>query len=114
MLFHRRFEKGVAVINKRRLADPKIQEALRRYDRRSLVFKVRKDATYVFHFSNKDGIKYELDPAKEPKSMYVEMDIDKAKKLVYRHTLGVIDVLSIVHRNIKLADIDFVRKLFGA
>ena len=114
MLFHKRFEKGVTEINNRRLEDSKIQEALKRYNRRSLVFKVRKDATYVFYFSSKDGVKYELNPQKEPKSMYVEMDKDKAKKLVYRHTLGVMDVLSIVHRNIKMADINFVRQLFEA
>jgi hypothetical protein len=114
MLFDKRFTKGVAVINERRLTDPRIQEALRRYNGRSLVFKVRKDASYVFHFSSGEGVKYELNPPKEPKSMYVEMDIDKAKKLVYRHTLGIMDVLSIVHRNIKMADINFVRKIFGA
>ena len=114
MLFHKRFEKGIAEINKRRLEDSRIQEALKRYNRRSLVFKVRKDATYVFYFSSKDGVRYELNPQKEPKSMYVEMDIEKAKKLVYRHTLGVMDVFSIVHRNIKMADINFVRKIFGA
>jgi hypothetical protein len=114
MLFHKRFEKGVAEINKRRTTDPRIKEALKRYNRRSLVFKVRKDATYVFYFSNSDGIRYELNPEKEPKSMYVEMDKDRAKKLVYRHTLGIMDISAIVHRNIKLADINFVRKIFGA
>jgi Mor family transcriptional regulator len=114
MLFHKRFERGVTEINDRRLEDSIIQEALKRYNRRSLVFKVRKDATYVFYFSSKDGVRYELNPKKEPRSMYVEMDIDKAKKLVYRHTLGVMDALSTVHRNIKMGDINFVRKIFGA
>jgi hypothetical protein len=113
MLFHKRFEKGVAEINDRRHTDPRIQEALKRYDRRSFVFKVRKDATYVFHFSSKDGVRYEVNPQKEPKSMYAEMDVDRAKKLVYRHTFGIMDVLSTVHRNIKIADIDFVKKIFG-
>jgi len=113
MRFDRKFKKAVAKINEIRLKDPKIQEALKRYNRRSLVFKVRNDATYVFYFS-RDGVKYEVNPPKEPKSMYVEMDLQKAKKLVYRQTLGILDIPSIIHRNIKIADINFARKLFGA
>jgi hypothetical protein len=114
MRFHKYFEKAVAKVNELRLSDPKIQEALARYDRRSLVFKVREDATYVFHISKDEGVKYELNPAKEPNSMYVELSIDIARKLVYRRTLGILDVLSTKHKNIKMADIEFVKKIFGA
>lgn len=113
MEFHTRFEKAVAKMNEKRVTDPKIQEALNRYNRRSLVFKVRKDATYVFHFS-KDGITYEVNPSKEPESMYVEMDLERAKKLVYKQSFGIMDVLSTVHRKITMTDVNFARKLFGA
>jgi hypothetical protein len=113
MRFNRYFERAVNKINERRLSDPRIQEALRRYNRRSLVFKVRKDATYVFHISKEDGIRYEVNPEKEPNSMYVEMSMDIARKLVYRRTLGILDALSTKHRNIKMADIEFVKKIFG-
>lgn len=114
MRFNRYFERAVAKINERRLSDPRIQQAIRRYDKRSLVLKVREDATYVFHISKDDGIKYEVNPEKEPNSMYVEMSVDIARKLVYRRTLGIIDALSTKHRNIKMADIEFVKKIFGA
>nr|MDO8134174.1 hypothetical protein [Candidatus Njordarchaeum guaymaensis] len=113
MRFHRKLEKAVAKINEKRLKDPKIQEALNRYNRRSLVFKVRNDATYVFYFS-RDGVRYAVNPPKEPRSMYVEIDLERAKKLVYRQTLGIFDIPHIVHRKIKMADINFARKLFGA
>nr|MDO8099233.1 hypothetical protein [Candidatus Njordarchaeota archaeon] len=113
MRFHRKFEKAVAKINKKRLSDPNIQEALRRYSRRSLVFKVRNDATYVFYFS-KEGVRYEVNPLKEPDSMYIEMDLERAKKLVYRRSFGITDALSVAHRKIKISDINFARKLFGA
>jgi hypothetical protein len=112
--FGRYFEKAVAKLNELRLSDPRIQEALGRYDRRSLVFKVRKDATYVFHISKADGIRYEVNPEKEPNSMYVEMNMEIARKLVYKRTLGILDALSTKHRNIKMVDIEFVKKIFGA
>lgn len=113
MRFHKKFERAVAKINEKRLRDAKIQDALNHYNRRSLVFKVRNDATYVFYFS-KDGVKYEVNPPKQPKSMYVEIDLERAKKLVYRQTLGILDIPHIVHKKIKMADINFARKLFGA
>jgi hypothetical protein len=112
--FNKYFEKAVDKVNKLRLSDPRIQEALGRYNRRSLILKVRKDATYVFHISREDGIKYEVNPEKEPNSMYVEMSIEIARKLIYRRTLGIMDALSTKHRNIKMADIEFVKKIFGA
>ena len=114
MRFNKFFEKAVAKVNELRLSDPRVQEALSRYNRRSLVFKVRKDATYVFHISKEEGIKYEVNPMKEPNSMYVEMSLEIARKLVYRRTMGIMDALSTKHRNIKLADIEFVKKIFGA
>jgi hypothetical protein len=111
MEFSTKFEKAVAKMNEKRAKDPRIQEALNRYNRRSLVFKVRNDATYVFYFS-RDGVRYEVNPSKEPKSMYVEMDLERAKKLVYKRSFGIFDVLATVHRNIKMADISFARRLF--
>jgi hypothetical protein len=68
----------------------------------------------VFHISKEDGVRYEVNPKKEPNSMYVEMGLDIARKLVYRRTLGILDALSTKHRNIKMADIEFVKKIFEA
>jgi hypothetical protein len=113
MRLNRYFERAVNKINERRLFDPRIQKALSRYNRRSLVFKVRKDATYVFRISKEEGIKYEVNPEKEPKSMYVEMSLDIARKLVYHLTLGILDVMSTKHKNIKMADIEFLKDIFG-
>jgi hypothetical protein len=112
MRFHRRFEKAVAAVNERCHRDSMIQQALDRYHNRSLVLKIRKDATYVFCIS-KNGVEYQVNPANEPNDMYVEMDLDKAKRLVYRQSLGIFDILSVVHRNIGMAEIDFAKKLFG-
>ena len=114
MRFNKYFEKAVAKVNETRHLDPRIRDALRLYDRRSLVMKVRKDATYVFHISKTDGIRYEVNPEKEPNSMYVEMSVEIARKLVYKRTLGILDALSTKHRNIKMADLEFVKKIFGA
>jgi hypothetical protein len=112
MEFHEHFKEAVTEINNRRLSDPRVQEAVNHYHGRSLVFKVRDDATYVFHISN-DGIEYETNPDTTTDDMYLEMDLARAKRLVYHQSLGIFDIPFIVHRNITLADIDFARSIFG-
>ena len=110
--FHDYFTESVETVNSLADSDPKIQQALRKYDGRSLVLKVRNDAVYVFNISS-DGVDYQLDPAKVPDDMYAEMSMPQAKKLVYKHTLGIMDVLSIHHRNITMDDVNFAKMLFG-
>ena len=112
MEFNEHFKNAVTEINDRRLSDPQVQEALSRYHGRSLVFRVRNDATYVFHISN-DGLKYEINPDTITDDMYLEMDLARAKKLVYYQSLGVFDIPFTVHRNITLADISFTKRIFG-
>ena len=112
MEFHNQFENAVAEINNRRLSESQIQQALSRYHGRSLVLRVRNDATYVFYISN-DGIRYEANPTSIPNDMYVEMDLGRARKLVYHQSLGLLDIPFIVYRNISLADIEFAKKIFG-
>jgi len=112
MEFHEHFKNAVTEINDRRLSGPQVQEALSCYHGRSLVFRVRNDATYVFYISN-NGIKYEVNPDSITDDMYVEMDLARAKKLIYHQSLGVFDIPFIVHRNITLADINFAKRIFG-
>lgn len=112
MEFHARFQNAVAKINNRRLSEHQIQQALGRYNGRSLVFRVRNDATYVFYISN-NGIKYEVNPTVVPNDMYVEMDLGRARKLVYYKSLGIFDIPFIVYRNITLADVEFAKRIFG-
>ena len=112
MEFHDYFTESVETVNTLADSDPKIQQALRKYDGRSFVLKVRNDAVYVFNISA-DSVDYQLDPATVPDDMYAEMAMPPAKKLVYRHTLGLMDLLSIKHRNITMDDINFAKMLFG-
>ena len=106
------FRDTINRINRERLKNPKIQNALNRYHGRSLVFRVKGDATYVFYIT-RDGVKYELNPAHIPDDMYVEMDISRARKLIYNKTLGIMDIPLIKYKNITLADIKIKKKLFG-
>lgn len=110
--FHNQFDSSVAEVNSRLLSDPQTQQALRRYNGRSLVFRVRNDSTYVFYFSG-NGIDYEVNPTSIPNDMYLEMDLGRARKLVYEQRLGIVDMLFIVYRNITLADVEFAKKIFG-
>ena len=112
MEFHDYFTESVRAVNSLAGSDPKIQRALRKYDGRSFVLAVRNDAVYVFNISA-DGVDYQLDPDAVPDDMYAEMAMPQAKKLVYRHTLGLMDILSIKHRNITMDDVNFAKMLFG-
>jgi len=112
MEFHEYFTESVNTVNSLAGSDPKIQEALQRYDGRSFVLKVRNDATYVFNVST-DGVDYQLNPDTVPDDMYAEMSMAQAQKLVYKHTLGLMDLLSIKHRNITMDDVNFAKMLFG-
>ncbi len=110
--FHDYFSKTTARVNSISGSDPRIKDALRRYDGRSIVLKVRNDATYVFHIST-EGVDYQLDPSSLPNDMYAEMDMPQAKRLVYHQTLGLMDLLTIKHRNISMKDINFAKMIFG-
>ncbi len=93
-------------------SDPRISDALRRYDGRSIVLKVRNDATYVFHIST-EGVDYQVNPSSLPNDMYAEMDMPQAKRLVHHQTLGLMDLLTIKHRNISMKDLNFAKMIFG-
>ncbi len=112
MEFHDYFTESVETVNIHSGSDPKIQQALRKYDGRSFVLAVRKDAVYVFNISA-DNVDYQVDPATVPNDMYAEMAMPQAKKLVYKHTLGLMDLLTIKHRNITMDDVNFAKMLFG-
>jgi hypothetical protein len=110
--FHDYFSQTTETVNSMSGSDERIIDALRRYDGRSIVLKVRNDAVYVFNIST-EGVDYQLDPATVPDDMYAEMSMPQAKKLVYRHSLGLMDMLTIKHRNITMADVNFAKMLFG-
>ena len=112
MEFHDYFTRSVETVNELAGSDPKIQQALQRYDGRSFVLAVRNDAVYVFNISA-DSVDYQLDPATVPDDMYAEMSMPQAKKLVYHQTLGLMDLMSIKHRNITMDDVNFAKMLFG-
>lgn len=112
MEFHDYFTESVETVNSHVGSDPKVQQALHKYDGRSFVLAVRKDAVYVFNISA-DGVDYQLDPDTVPDDMYAEMAMPQAKKLVYKHTLGFLDILTIKHRNISMDDVNFAKMLFG-
>jgi hypothetical protein len=95
-----------------RSGNPEIQNALNRYDGRSLVLNVDDDGVYVFQISS-HGIDYELNPQTIPNDMYARMDIGTARKLVYTQNLGFFDLLRIEHRNIGMEDIGFIKQLFS-
>ena len=111
MEFHEYFTKMTRMANEKAATDPNLQAALRKYAGRSLVLRVRNDATYVFRFSA-EGVEYEANPSSLPNDMYAEMNMAQAKRLVYQQTLGLMDLFSIKHRNISLDDVNFAKRLF--
>lgn len=106
------FKRVKEEINRTRLIDPEIQNALDRYHGRSFVLTVNGDGVYVFQISS-DGIKYDLNPKSIPKDMFARMDIRTVRKLVQTQNLGIFDIPRIEYRNIGLSDIQFVKQLFS-
>jgi hypothetical protein len=106
------FRQVVSEVNQRLSHDANIQNALGRYNGRSLVFKVRGDATYVFYFSS-NGVTYKVSPSKIPNDMYVEMDLGRARRLVHQRSLGILDLPFITYRKISLADVNFAKQILS-
>ena len=92
--------------------EPDIVKAFNQYSGRSLVMKVISDAIYSFTVV-RGGLLYELNPRSVPDDMYLELDLGRARKLVYRRTLGLLDLPFIKYRNITMADVGFAKTIFG-
>lgn len=105
------FRESLAELERRRDSDPRIGEALRRYEGRTLHIVVKDDAGYLFSVSSGE-LTFQIDPHHVPDDMYLEMDLTRAKKLINERTLSLLDLLFIKYRNVKLEDIEFVRTLF--
>lgn len=110
--FDETFRDGVSEVNRLRVDDIDVQDALNRYNGRSFVLAVEGDGVYAFHISA-NGVRYVLNPSSVPNDMYARMDIRRARKLVYTQNLGLFDILTIEHRNIGLGDIEFIKSLFS-
>jgi len=106
------FKNTLTYVNKRATSDAKIKEALKKYAGRSLVFNVVEDATYVFKITPE---KIEFDVITLPEDMYVEMDLERANKLVYERTVSSIDIAlgKIRWKNITMTDVNFLRNLLS-
>lgn len=115
MAFRSFFQKGVREANQRAKSDLEIQDAMKKYDGRTFVFNVIGDAIYVFAISI-HGITLTVSPPTYPDDMYLEMDFERAKKLVYEGSVSKLDILfrEIKWRNISLEDVNFFRKFLGS
>lgn len=116
MEFDARFKEHIPKVNGQAGEDEEIASALKRYDGQRFVLRVEDDATYVFAI-RADGVDYEahgpgddFEPA--PDDMFAEMDMKRARKLVEKQTLGLLDLPHVSHRNIGLEDVNFAKRLF--
>src|SRR3989304_610280 len=100
MSFHRAFKQGMDKANERLGYDRGLAAEVREYAGRSLVFNVTGDAVYVFRF--KDRLELDVNPSLQPDDMYLEMDEDKARKMIETQKGSVWDIATgkIKYRNI--------------
>lgn len=106
------FREKIDRVNELKQSNEKIQGALRAYNGRTLTLEVKEDAVYCFKVQA-DGITYELNPADAPADMFARMNMTIAKKLILTQNLGLSDLFSITHKNIRLQDISFIKSLFA-
>lgn len=66
MRYDEYFKEEISEVNE--MDSPEVEQALEEYNGRSIVLKVKGDATYVFNIS-KEGIDYELNPVPIPDDM---------------------------------------------
>lgn len=116
MKFHDRFKEHIPQVNKMAEEDEEIGSALEKYDGERFVLSIEDDATYVFAISS-DGVDYEAhdgfdEDVVEDGDMFARMDMKRARKLVEKQSLGVLDIPHIEHRNIGLEDVNFAKRLF--
>lgn len=116
MEFDARFQEHIPKVNELAGEDEEIGSALEKYDGERFVLKVRDDATYVFSI-RADGVDYEAHPAEDgfetdDGDMVADMDMKRARKLVEKQTLGILDLPYIKHQNIGLEDVNFAKQLF--
>jgi len=103
-------------VNRRAKFDKKIRDALRKYEGKTLVFKVIDDAVYVFAITAKE-VKFTMSPPHySGDDLYLEMDKERASRLVYEREVSIFDILfgNIKWRNITLADVNFFRELLSS
>jgi hypothetical protein len=107
------FRRYLEELDGRRDRDPRLSEALVKYEGRSLQLKVRDDARYLFSISS-GTVVYDVDPVDPPDDIYLEMDLPRAKRLIEDRSFSPFDLLFIKYRNVTSEDIGFVRTLLGS
>lgn len=116
MEFHDRFKTHVPKVNEMAGHDEDIASALDDYAGERFVLSVKGDATYIFDITP-DGLEYDAHEGFDEDlirdgDMLARMDMKRARKLVEKQTLGVLDIPHIEHRNIGMQDVNFAKTLF--
>jgi len=110
------FENALASVNNRAACDERIKDALNKYAGRHLVFNVVGDAVYSFKITP-EKIEFNVTASLEeiPEDMYLEMDLERAKKLVYKRMVNPTDLLlgRIKWKNMSMSDVNFLRNLLS-
>ncbi|MCK4456128.1 MAG: hypothetical protein KAW39_00130 [Thermoplasmata archaeon] len=107
------FRRSLEELDRRKVEDSSIAQALERYEGRSVHLVVREDARYLFSVSS-GKISFDIDPDNAPDDIYIEMDLPRAKRLIEERSFSVFDLLFVKYKNVTSEDISFVRTLFGS
>jgi hypothetical protein len=107
------FKHIISCFNQKWAYKREIKVILKKYNKRILVFHVINDSTYIFRIFN-DKIEFEVDPIMVPDDMYLEMDMERAERLIYDHHLDKSDILfgKIKRKNIKFEDFELLKGIF--
>ena len=111
--FDELFRRTLEELDRRKVDDPGIAQALERYEGRSVHLVVREDARYLFSISSGE-VSFDIDPDSAPDDIYIEMDLPRAKRLIEERSFSPLDLLFVKYRNLTSEDISFVRTLFGS
>jgi len=118
LAFDSMFKQGVREANQRSTCDSQVQDALRRYNGKTVVLTVTDDATYMFKIFS-SGVVYTFSPSSYPVDMYVEMDKQTLERFIRREinafeaiTMKLLGRIKAI--GIGMPEIDLIQKLLGS
>lgn len=104
------FRSSLEDLEGRKQSDSRISDALEKYEGRCLRLVINRDAEYVFRIEG-GKVLYQENPSEVPDDIYVEMDFDRAKRIIEEGRFSPFDLFFVKYRNVKAEDIELVRTL---
>ena len=115
MAFHGMFSQGIEKFNGLLKTNGEYQELMKEYEGRSLVVKIKNDASYVVNITRL-GLVLLLSPKKIPNDMFFETSPDIFKRIIKDRKINFADLAMgrIKVKNIGPKELAMVKKLLGA